>query len=163
MSASNDRVGCRQSSGRRMVTKLIGLGMLMPLTACGQGRRGSQTEIVLNVVMYSYVDRVITDIMFNGTDLGVMNRYGTTGTITGVRIPFGVQTLGWTLGGPKGTPRNGEHMQMKDKIVITAEQIPSGARYIGLHLYPDDTAEVTFAESIPESTARGVRIRLARK
>lgn len=64
--------------------------------------------IALDVEMFSYVDRAIHDIMFDGTDLGVMNRYGGTGTITGVRIPYGVQSLTWVLGGPEGTPRNGE-------------------------------------------------------
>lgn len=122
-----------------------------------------QKETVLSVEMFSYVDRVITDIMFNGTDLGVANRYGGTGTITGVRIPFGIQTLTWTLGGPKGTPRNGEHMQIKNRLMISKEQIPPGTRYIGLHLYPDDTAEITFAEFIPERTARGEKILSERK
>lgn len=113
--------------------------------------------------MYSYMDRVITDIIFNGTDLGVANKYGGTGIITGVRIPFGTQTLRWTLGGPKGTARNGEDVKMKNKLVISPKQIPPGTRYVGLHLYPDDTAEVTFAESIPEGTPRGEKILSARK
>lgn len=143
-------------SHRRIAMRLIGLGLMMPLAACGQGKM--QKEAVLNVEMYSYLNRPIHDIIFNGTDLGVMNSYGGTGTITGVGIPFGVQTLTWTLGGPKGTPRNGEHKQIKNKIVISPEQIPPGTRYIGLHLYPDDTAEVTFAEFIPERTVRGKRV-----
>lgn len=147
------------SSRRRVAMQLIGLGLMMPITACGPGER-KQTG--LNVVMYSYVDRVITDIIFNGTDLGVANRYGGTGSILGVRIPFGMQTLTWTLGGPKGTPRNGERVKMRNDIVISPEQIPPGTRYLGLHLYPDDTAEVTFAEFIPERTARGEKILLER-
>lgn len=39
--------------------------------------------IVLDVEMFSNIDRVIVDIIFNGADLGVMNKYGGTGTITG--------------------------------------------------------------------------------
>lgn len=120
-------------------------------------------ETGLNVVMYSYVDRVITDIIFNGSDLGVANRYGGTGTITGVLIPFGIQTLAWNLDGPEGTPRNGEHVKVKNTILISPDQIPIGTRYLGLHLYPDDTAEVTFAEFIPERTARGKKILSARR
>ena len=67
-----------------------------------------QKKTVLNVEMYFYLDRPIYDIIFNGTDLGVMNSYGGTGTITGVRIPFGSQTRRWNLDGPKGMARNGE-------------------------------------------------------
>ena len=117
-----------------------------------------QKETVLNVEMYSYLDRPIHDISFNGTGLGVMNSYGGTGTITGVRIPFGVQALKWTLGGPKGKARNGERMQARNTLVISPAEIPAGTRYIGLHLYPDDTAEITFAEFIPERTPRGEKI-----
>jgi hypothetical protein len=47
--------------------------------------------------------------------------------------------------------------------MISPEQIPPGTRYLGLHLYPDDTAEITFAEVIPETTARGDKIRSARE
>lgn len=62
----------------------------MPVVACGPAVR---KYIVLGVVMYSNMDRVITNMMFNDTDLDVMNRYGSTGTIFDVGIPFGVQKL----------------------------------------------------------------------
>lgn len=142
--------------------RLIGLGLIMPLTACGQAKK-IQKETVLDVVMHSYLDRSIYNIVYNGTGLGVMNKYGSTGIITGVRIPFGIQALKWNLDGPEGMARNGELVKVKNKVLISAEQIPAGTRYIGLHLYPDDTVEVTFAELIPESTTRGKTIRLARK
>lgn len=135
------------SPDRRHTIRLIALGLSMPLVACG---RAVPKYIVLDVVMYSYVDRVITDIIFNDTDLGVMNRYGSTGTIVGVAIPFGLQTLQWTLGGPKGTPRNGEVVYISSKLAISQQQIPEGTRYLGLHLYPDDTAEVTFDAFLPQ-------------
>jgi len=133
------------------------------LAACARDDEKSRIDTVLDVEMFSNLDRPISDIMFNGTDLGVMNKYGGTGLITGVRIPFGLQTLTWTLGGPDGTPRNGEHVSIKNSMVITPEQIPQGARYLGLHLYPDDTAEVTFSASMPERTARGKAIKAARQ
>lgn len=148
--------------GRRNIISLIGLGLMMPLTACGQGGEKMQKAIILNVEMISYIDRGIFDIIFNGTGLGVMAEYGGTGVITSVRIPFGIQTLKWTLDGPKGTPRNGEVVTMKNQLVISPEQIPVGTRYLGLHLYPDDTAEITFSEYIPEITARGKKILAAR-
>ncbi|GAA5014270.1 hypothetical protein GCM10025794_02720 [Massilia kyonggiensis] len=117
-----------------------------------------QKGIVLNVEMYSYLNRPVHDIIFNGTDLGVMNSFGGTGTITGVRIPFGTQALRLTLGGPKGMPGNGTRVEIKNKLTILPEQIPNGTRYIGLHLYPDYTAEITFSDTIPDRTARGEKI-----
>ena len=65
---------------------------------------------------------------------------------------MGVWTISYRL------RRNGELVEGKNKIVISPEQIPAETRYIGLHLYPDHTAEVTFAESIPERTQRGEKI-----
>lgn len=153
----------RRSFVRRMTMNGIGLSLMLPLAACGQGERNMQNEVVLNVVMYSYLNRVITDIIFNGTDLGVANKYGGTGTMTGVRVPIGVQSLKWTLDGPEGMARNGETVKIKNKLVVSAEQIPPGTRYVGLHLYPDDTADLTFAEFIPERTPRGLKILAARK
>ena len=147
-------------SGRRLALGLMACGLLLPLAACGQAVK---KEIWLNVEMVSYVDRPIFDIIFNGTDLGVMDEFGSTGTITEVRIPFGIQALKWTLDGPRDSPRNGEVVTIKNQLVISAEQIPLGTRYLGLHLYPDDTAEITFADSIPERTARGEKILAARK
>ncbi|WP_394777240.1 hypothetical protein [Undibacterium sp.] len=148
------------ASGRRLAIRLIGWGLMMPLVGCG---KGMQKETVLNVVMYSYLDRPIHNIIFNGTGLGITNSYGGTGTIAGVRIPFGVQVLKWTLGGPEGMARNGEKMTVKNQLVISPEQIPAGTRYLGLHLYPDDTAEITFNESIPDTTARSNKILAAKK
>ena len=83
---------------RRRAVWLIGMGLTMPLAACG---KTVQKEIWLNVVMNSYVDRIHTNIFFNDTTLGVTAKFGTTGTIVGVRIPFGVQTLHWELDGQR--------------------------------------------------------------
>ena len=147
-------------SGRRLALGLMACGLILPLAACRQAVR---KEIWLNVEVISYIDHVITNIFFNGTPLGVMNRYGATGTIAGVQIPFGVQTLHWELDGPEGTPRIGEVVTAKGPLVISPEQIPPGTRYLGIHLYPDDTVEFTCSDGPPEVTARGRNIRAARK
>ena len=117
-----------------------------------------QKETVLALTMYSYLDRPIFDIVFDGTDIGVANSYGGTGVITAVRIPFGIQTLTWRMDGPKGMPGNGEQKEIKNNLTISPSEIPAGTRYIGVHLYPDYTAEVTFDEFIPDRTARGEAI-----
>lgn len=148
---------------RRSVLGFFGLVLLMPLAACGQGERKMRNEIVLNVVMNSYVDQIHTNIIFNNTDLGVTTKFGTTGTIVGVRIPFGAQKLRWELDGPKGTPRIGEVVTVRNQLIILPEQIPAGTRYVGLHLYPDDTAEISFSNSIPDISARGKKILAERR
>lgn len=145
---------------RRLALRWMACGVILPLAACGKAVR---KEIWLNVEVISYIDHVITNIIFNGTDLGVMNRYGATGSIINVWIPFGVQTLHWELDGSEGTPRMGEVVTAKGPLVIFPGQITPRTRYLGIHLYPDDTVEFTCSDGPPEVTARGRNIRAARK
>lgn len=49
-------------------------------------------DIVLSVVLYSYLDRPIFDVMLNGSGIGGANAYGGNGMITGIRVPFGKQS-----------------------------------------------------------------------
>ncbi|MBT2791050.1 hypothetical protein [Paraburkholderia strydomiana] len=114
-----------------------------------------KADIVLSVVLYSYLDRPIFDVMLNGSGIGGANSYGTNGMITGIRVPFGKQGLTWRLDGPPGMARNGETVAMKNSINLVAEQIPADAHYLAVNIYPDDTAEFVFDESIPDTTPRG--------
>jgi hypothetical protein len=112
-------------------------------------------DIVLSVVLYSYLDRPIFDVMLNGSGIGGANSYGTNGMITGIRVPFGKQALTWRLDGPLGMAGNGETVAMKNSINLAVEEVPADARYLTVNIYPDDTAEFVFDESIPDTTPRG--------
>jgi hypothetical protein len=122
-----------------------------------------QKQIELSVVLWMYLDRTITEIDLNGTGLGVAGAYGGTGIIADVSIPFGEQKLSWELGGPEGMARNGEQCMNKNKIVINASDVPPGTRYLGIHLYPDHTAEITFSAACPGVSERGRKILRGRK
>ena len=140
---------------RRLVVGLLGAGLLAPLGACGKGSKRMEKGIHLSVVLYSYLTRPIFDIFFNREDLGVAAPYGSTGIITGVHMPFGAQTLRWRLDGPKGTPNNGDTVHVKNALTLGQDQILADTRYIGLHIYPDFTAEIIVCDDMPEPTARG--------
>jgi hypothetical protein len=147
---------------REVLSNILALGLFVPLFAYGEGKqKGSlftKKKIVLDVVLYSYLNRPIFDIYLNGIDLGVANSYGGTGVITGVAIPFGMQTLTWRLGGPRGLEHNGDMRTAKNSLSLTSDQIPESTRYLGVHIYPDNTVELTCAEHMPKTTARGHRI-----
>ena len=134
---------------RRKVMSLIGFGFLPAIAGCGK------SGLTLTVVMYSYLDRPIFEINLNGEPLGAANAYGTTSMVTGVSVVMGEQKLSLTLGGPEGMPRNGETVAVKNRAVIKASDIPSRTHYMGLYLYPDDTAEFTFGEFMPGHSTRG--------
>ena len=156
----DDESAPRPLSQRRLALKLAGLSLLQPLAACGKGGIPMKKEIEITVVLYSFLDRSLFNIILNGSDIGVTSAYGTTSMVTGVIVPMGEQSLKWTLDGPKGKARNGEVVSLKNKVVIKPSDIPAKADYMGVYLYPDDTAEFTFTEYIPrrEATARAEKL-----
>jgi hypothetical protein len=141
---------------RKILGNMLALGLFVPLFACGEGKqKGSlfmKKEIVLDVVLYSYLNRPIFDIYLNGTDLGVANSYGGTGIVTSVSVPLGSQTLTWRDAG------SGETFAVKNSLNLAQNQITPGSHYLGVHIYPDHTAEFTFSEHMPETTPRGHHI-----
>jgi hypothetical protein len=151
-------------SRRQAVNHLLSLILVLPITACDaqnsqkQGRK-MKDSVVMNVVMFNYTDRSLFEVLLNGhIDHGSPPFGGGGGVNVGVTISLGPQTLTWRLGGPKGTPRNGETVTAKNQITLTREQIPATARYMAIHIYPDETAELTFAEGLPDTTLRGQKI-----
>jgi hypothetical protein len=143
---------------RRRSLNLLGLSILFPLAACGKRGQPTRSEIAIDVVLYSFLDRPILDIYLNGEDLGVASKYGSTSVVTGVTVPIGEQKLSWRLDGPPGTARNGDTVNMKNKVIIKASEIPGTATYMGVYIYPDDTVEFTFTEYMPRNSVRGEAI-----
>jgi hypothetical protein len=140
---------------RSIFLKLVGLSVLFQIYVCGENSFSARKEIVLNVYLYSYLDRPIFDIYLNGVDLGVANKFGGTGTVSGVAIPFGAQTLTWRLGGPRGMARNGEAVNVKNTLIIMPKNIPGNTRYLGIHIYPNNSAEFSLSQHIPDRTPQG--------
>ena len=108
--------------------------------------------------MYSYLNRAIIDVHFNDNDIGVSGAFGSTGIVTGVRIPFGPQTLSWRLDGQDGTPRNGDRIEVQNPLTLRREEISEKTRYLGLHIYPDFTAEIILGDDMPDRSSRGEQL-----
>ena len=143
---------------RRLVFNLVGLSVLHPLAACGKSGKRMKSSIGIDVVVFSLLDRPILDIYLNDEDLGIAGKYGSTSVVTGVHVPMGEQALSWRLDGPPKTPRNGDTVHMKNRVILTASAIPSDATYMAIHIYPDDTAEFSFTKFMPDLSARGEAI-----
>lgn len=111
----------------------------------------SNTETIeIDVRTFSYVERPVFDIYSNQKIVGVA---GGGEQITGVRFKLGAQTVTWRLGGPKGMVRNGETVTARNTPILGAP--PPKARYLGIHIYPDESAEFAYSEFLPERTDRG--------
>ncbi|MBD8563523.1 hypothetical protein IFU01_04480 [Oxalobacteraceae sp. CFBP 8763] len=112
-------------------------------------------KVTLNVVLFNYLNRPIFDVFIDGKVGRGSDAYPATGAgiITGVPFDLGPKTVTWRLDGPKGTPRNGETITNKNPLRL--DTVKQGARYLGVHIYPDDTVELTTSISIPDWSARG--------
>ncbi|WP_426212571.1 hypothetical protein [Massilia sp. TWP1-3-3] len=143
---------------RQVVLKLVSLSLLHPLLACGKSRKAMQKEMRFDVVLYNFFNSHIIDIHLNDSDIGIASRHGSTSVVSGVVVPMGLQKLSWRVDGRAGAPRNGETVVIKNKVVLQASDVPANTRYMGVHLYPDETAEFTFSQYIPEVSARGEAI-----
>lgn len=110
------------------------------------------------MVLFSYLDRPIFDVHLNRTDIGVAGPwpYSGRGTMTGVRVPLGLQRISWRLDGPKGTPRNGEAVVARN--LISLWDVPRKSVFLGVHIYADDTVELMPSEHFPEISARGLEL-----
>ena len=58
----------------------------------------------------------------------------------------------WRLGGPEGSPRNGDTLVNKNRLELAA--ITLGARYLGVHIYPDETVELSTSVGRPQLMQR---------
>ncbi|WP_150119602.1 hypothetical protein [Collimonas pratensis] len=110
-------------------------------------------EVVLDVVLFSYLDIAIFDVYLNKIDIGVANSYGGgRAVMTAVTIPLGPQTLTWRDAG------SGKTFQIKNSLSLTADQISANSQYLGVHIYSDGTAELVSSVNFPEPTSKGEKI-----
>jgi hypothetical protein len=135
---------------RRMLLTTVFL--LLPLTACG----APKMSVTLDVVFFNYLDRPIFDAFVDGKGGDSARPYPATGgsTITGVTLSTGPKKVTWRLDGPEGTPRNGETVTAKNTPVLP--DVSRDARYLAVHIYPDETVELVVTRHYPRATDRGI-------
>lgn len=115
-------------------------------------------RVYLNISVFNYIDRPIFDIMMNSTNFMAASSHGASGSIAVMieqAVTLGPQVVTWKLDGPKGMKRNGETVTAKNRL--TFDTVPRDAKWLGLHIYDDETVEVQFSKGTPGElqTARG--------
>jgi hypothetical protein len=140
---------------RKITIKILGLGLIFPLFSCGKENYKIKKEIIVDVMVFNYYDIPIFDVHLNGEIIGGSaslpdSPYGQFGTVAGVAVPIGSQKLNWRDAG------SGKTFNVKNPLKITAEQIPSNAQSLGVHIYPDETAELIFSSDVLEQSKRGL-------
>ena len=112
-------------------------------------------KVVLNVVLFSYLDRPIFGVEIDGKADESSGVYPNTGggTTVGVEFMLGSKKVSWKLDGPEGAPRNGETVWNKNKLEL--KEVAPGAKYLAVHIYPDEMVELLTSAERPYFSARG--------
>lgn len=138
---------------RKVLGSLAGLSLLYPLFACGKGNSSATKEIVVDVVVFNYTSHPIFEVLLNHKiDGGAAAYDGGRAIVVGVTVPLGKQNLTWRDAG------SGKTFASKNSLVLTSEKIPANARYMAIHIYQDETSELTFSRYLPDPTPRGQKI-----
>lgn len=116
-------------------------------------------RVVLDLVVFNYLDRPIFAVNVDGRGYEVSGAYPETGksTTAGFELQLGPKIVTWTLDGPKGAPRNGETVRNKNALELNQNRIVPGAKFLSVHIYPDDTVELITSARFPHASARGER------
>ncbi|MES2017623.1 MAG: hypothetical protein V4484_14125 [Pseudomonadota bacterium] len=117
--------------------------------------------ITIDVVLFSYLDRPIYDVYVGKREVGVAGPYphNGRGTMAGVQFPKGPQSISWRLDGPEGTPGNGEKVTSKNAPVL--DDVPAGARFLAIHINPDNTVDFIFTPHFPGLSPQGEKFHTA--
>ncbi|MBV2194546.1 MAG: hypothetical protein KUL81_14530 [Azonexus sp.] len=120
----------------------------------GKKMTAKNDVVYFDVALFSYLDRPIFDVYLNGRDIGVAagqpHRGEANGLMTGVAVPLGTQIITWRDAG------TGEKFKATNTPVL--KSINSEMRYLGVHIYPDNTVEVIPERFWPEKTEKGQEI-----
>ena len=114
-------------------------------------------SVSLEVVLFSYLYRPIFEVLVNGTEIGGSSPYPTTGagSIIGLSFKPGPLKISWRF------TDTGETVHANNLPML--ENVEHKYKYMGVHVLPDDTVEITVNEHYPEEIARGVQMHDSRK
>jgi hypothetical protein len=115
----------------------------------------------LNISLFNYLDRPIYDVDMNGTNfMSAVDHdfHGSDSVMVMQPITFGLQTVTWKLAGPEGMPRNDGLVTAKNKPILN--EMPTGTKWLALHIYDDDTVEIKLSKGTPVEleTERGRKL-----
>lgn len=118
--------------------------------------KAKSMKVVLNVVLFSYWDRPIFEVNIDGKADEASGAYPNTGkgVTGGVHLTLGPKKVTWRLGGPEGLPRNGDTLTNKNRLELL--DILPGAKYLGIHIYQDETVELTTSVGRPGPSEKGL-------
>ncbi|ENX23731.1 hypothetical protein F892_00333 [Acinetobacter vivianii] len=126
--------------------KVFALLTAIPLSMAGCAGIGPNATYNMATTSFSY-DLRYSPYMFklNGHEIG--GGFGKATMVSPIKV--GPQTVAWK------DSNTGKLYQSTNQLIIHKEQL-KGKKYLALHIYPDDTVEVTTSNDLPDPTEKGL-------
>ncbi|WP_436861804.1 hypothetical protein [Acinetobacter haemolyticus] len=123
--------------------KITALLVVIPVSLVGCVGIGANATYYMGTTSFHY------DLSYN-TYMVKLNGEEIAGGGTNVApIKVGPQKVVW------GESNSYKMHEAKNQLVISKEQL-KGKKYLALHIYPDDTVEVTTSNDLPDPTKKGL-------
>ncbi|MFI8145596.1 hypothetical protein [Acinetobacter sp. ABJ_C5_2] len=131
------------------LNKILLFPVSLMLSAAGCADIGPNAIYYMATTSFKYDPRY-TDYMMevNGSEIGG----GFGKAISTNPIKLGEQVITW------GESNSKKKHTAKNQVIITKEQL-KGKKYLAVHIYPDDTVEITTSNNWPDPTEKGVKWR----
>ena len=131
-------------ANRRAVWLSLGV-WLLPISACESKPMYGTFEVVL----FSYLDRPIFEVLVNGQEIGAAGPYPYSGrgSMQGPIFQLGPTKVSWRYSD------TGETVHAKNTPML--EIVRSKDQFLAVHVYPDDTVELLTSEHFPGLSPSG--------
>ncbi|MCH7335471.1 hypothetical protein [Acinetobacter sp. NIPH 2699] len=129
--------------------KLAVLLIAVPVSLAGCVGIGSNATYYMGATSFHY-DPTYNSYMVELNDAGIGGGFGNSTTVAPIKV--GSQIVTWK------DSKTGKLHTAKNQLVIRKEQL-KGKKYLALHMYPDDTVEITTSDNLPDPTEKGVKWR----
>ena len=126
---------------------LMPIGLVVSVAGCAG--IGPNATYYMGTVSFNYNPTYASYMVkLNGSEIG--GGYGKSVNTSAVKL--GPQVITW------GESNSKKQHQAKNQVTLTKEDL-QGMKYLAVHLYPDDTVEITTSNAWPDTTEKGLKWR----
>ena len=125
--------------------KLLLLPIGLVVSAAGCAGIGPNATYYMGTTSFKYDPTYVSYMVeLNGIEIG--GGFGSGMNTSAVKL--GPQVITW------GESNSKKQHQAKNQVTLTKEDL-KGMKYLAVHLYPDDTVEITTSNNWPNPTTKG--------